>query len=161
MPRKSGRSIPIELLRTGLYEEEPLEPLTDLEELTNSPPRSQHQRTRLAPYNTRSRSHIRPHGSDSESSDEWPEPARHRVSTGQAKLLRQEKRLRRIFSGNKNHRIHQTRRWELEDGRRCRTAFRGRPDLVLKERPHIPENSPPETWLSILEAEGYELEEVR
>lgn len=117
---------------------------------------------RPAPYEFRSHQKIQPCNPSSDSSDgEWPEPARRRISTGKSKLLRQEKRLERISSESRSHHIHQTRRWELEDGRRCRTAFRGRPELVLKQRPHIPKNAPAEEWLSRLEKEGYELEEVR
>lgn len=138
------------LQKTGLYD---LLPLTDEEDLCRCQP----------PIHRKSRSHSADGytSSSSSSDDEWPEPVRRRIYTGTSKLIRENKRLERIYNSNKRHRIHQTRWWELEDGRRCRTAFKGRPDLVLKQRPNIPKAAPPAVWLSRLQKEGYELEEVK
>lgn len=160
-----------ELLReTGLYE--PLEPLTD-EEISDTPTRLHNRRQQLPSHPTyeyqahriKRRTSDSVTSSDSSSTDssdgEWPEPIRRDIFTGDEKLIREEQRLGRISSSSKRHRIHMTRRWELEDGRRCRTAFKGRPDLVLKQRPCIPKDAPPEVWLSTLQKEGYELEEVK
>lgn len=153
MSQNLGDPIPEPLRKTGLYE--PLQPLTDDDDDDDYCDSRFHLPDQLQ------RSSPTPYSSSDSSDCEWPEPVRDRIFTGKSKHIREQKRLQRIRSSNKSHRIHQTRRWELEDGRRCRTAFKGRPDLVLKQRPCIPKGTSPKAWLSRLEKEGYDLEEVK
>jgi hypothetical protein len=71
--------------------------------------------------------------------------------------LHRKERVNRLRHVQWAWKYHQTRHWSMRRGRKCNTSFKGRPDLVTRTRPAIPEEATPEETLKILEAHGYKI----
>ena len=95
-----------------------------------------------------------------ESSD-WPDPIWEFAFNGKRREECRVARDLRIKGMQKTHEMYQSRHWQLDDGRRTRTSFKGRPELTLKDRPFIPAGAPQKIWLQTLEEADYDFREIR
>jgi len=72
----------------------------------------------------------------------------------------QNERVGRIQRAGRVVRMYQSRHWAMPEARKCKTSYRGRPELVTSMRPAIPSDAPPAEWLRILHDSDYEIFEV-
>jgi hypothetical protein len=94
-------------------------------------------------------------------SDTWPSPLRTKARGSRRSEQRMLDRKKRIQELGSEHHIYQSMCWEVEDGRRCSTGFKGRSDLVLADRVRVKKGSPPEEWIERLQKAGYDFKEVK
>lgn len=91
----------------------------------------------------------------------WPKALRQRCLNAHNKEQRRQRRLAELRREDRRYSVYRSRHWELDHGRLCSSAFRGRSDLVLLDRPHLSHNSPPEVWVRELKRRKYDFVEVK
>lgn len=127
-----GTNLRPPFLETGIFG---LDPLTDIESTANS-------------------------RCSSPDSNDFPEPLRKRtrLADDREQIEGFKREADTFFQGFQTAKSSD---WHLDDARRAVTAFRGRPDMLCKNRLVVPKETPPNEHLSLLKRHGYKLIKIR
>jgi hypothetical protein len=93
-------------------------------------------------------------------SDVWTEMKWAKPHGDHNSKKRAAQRDERICKMSKCHTVFQSTCWELEDGRRTSTAYKGRPDLILKDCAEFSSDDSAAERIAKLKSAGYEFREV-
>lgn len=99
-------------------------------------------------------------GSD-QCSNTWSATSRISLSSLEEKERRKRQRIEKNQTQGKDVAVYFSTFWQLEDGLRSSSGYKGRPGFVLKDVPVLPEESSPSAWIKILEEADYEFREVK